>query len=143
MRCVILLLMMTIISTTAVCAQTNITSLSQITNADGHYVITQDITGGAPGVAIFNGTLEADIDPSTHMPFRIKNLSAPLFTTLTGTVKNLMLEGVSISGNAGNTGAIASTANSSARIYNVGILSGSVGGTGYTGEIYHTAHLHN
>ena len=135
MRCVVLLLMMTIISTTAVCAQTNITSLSQITDADGHYVITQDITGGAPGVASFNGTLEAVIDPTTHMPYRIKNLSAPLFTTLTGTVKNLMLEDVSISGNTGNTGAIASTANSLARIYNVGILSGSVGGTGYTGGL--------
>ena len=87
------------------------------------------------GVATFNGTLEAAIDPTTHMPYKITGLTAPLFTTLTGTVKNLVLEGVSISGNTGNTGAIACTANSAARIYNVGILSGSVGGTTNTGGI--------
>ena len=63
------------------------------------------------------------------MPYRIKNLSAPLFTTLTGTVKNLVLEDVDISQD-GKVGAIACTASSSARIYNVGILSGSVESTG-------------
>lgn len=127
---------------------TNITSLSQITDADGTYVITQDISGGTAGVATFNGTLEAAIDPTTHMPYKITGLTAPLFTTLTGTVKNLVLEGVSISGNTGNTGAIACTANGAARIYNCGILplietdeegntsvKCSVGGTGNTGGL--------
>ena len=114
---------------------TDITTLSQITDTDGTYVITQDISGGTAGVATFNGTLEAAIDPTTHMPYKITGLSAPLFSTLTGTVKNLVLDGVSISGNTGNTGAIACTANSAARIYNVGILSGSVGGTGNTGGL--------
>ena len=113
----------------------NITSLSEITDADGSYVITSDISGGTPGVTTFNGTLEAAIDPNTHMPYKITGLTTPLFTTLTGTVKNLVLDGVNISGNTGNTGAIACTANSAARIYNVGILSGSVGGTGYTGGL--------
>ena len=115
--------------------QTDITSLSDITDADGHYVITQDINGGTPGVTTFSGTLEAAINPTTHMPYRIKNLSVPLFTTLSGTVKNLVLEDVAISGHSGNTGAIACTANGAARIYNVGILSGAVGGTGYTGGL--------
>ena len=118
-----------------VSAQTSITSLSQITNGNGHYVISQNISGGTPGVATFSGTLEAAIDPATHMPYRITNLSAPLFTTLTGTVKNLVIESVAISGHADNTGAIACTANGAARIYNVGILSGSVGGTGNTGGL--------
>ena len=63
------------------------------------------------------------------MPFRIKNLGAPLFTTLTGTVKNLVIENVSIS-LSGKVGAIACTANGEARIYNVGILAGSVKSTG-------------
>ena len=112
-----------------------ITSLSDITDADGHYTINQDISGGTPGVTTFNGTLEAAINPGTHMPYRITGLSAPLFTILTGTVKNLVLEDVNISENTGNTGAIAGTANSAARIYNVGILSGSVGGRGNTGGI--------
>ena len=114
---------------------TPITALNAITDPDGHYVITADITGGAPVVSTFNGILEANIDNTTKMPYRIKNLSAPLFTTLTGTVKNLVLENVGISGHTGNTGAIACTANGNARIYNVGILSGEVGGTGYTGGL--------
>ncbi len=118
-----------------VTAQTSITSLESITNAAGHYVITADISGGAPGVATFNGTLEAAINPATHMPYRISGLSAPLFATLSGTVKNLVLEDVAISGNTGNTGAIAGEANGAARIYNVGILSGEVGGTGNTGGL--------
>ena len=130
-----LLLLMVTLGVGAALAQTTITSLSQITESDGHYVITQDINGGTPGVSTFNGILEANINSTTHMPYRIKNLSAPLFTTLTGTVKNLVLEDVGISGHTGNTGAIACTANGDARIYNVGILSGSVGGTENTGGL--------
>ena len=118
-------------------AQTNISSLSQITDAAGHYVITQDITGGAPGVASFSGTLEASINPATKMPYRIKNLIVPLFTTLTGTVKNLVLENVNITAGdaSGNAGAIACKANGAARIFNIGILSGSVGGSNDVGGI--------
>jgi len=116
-------------------AQTDITSLSDITNTSGQYRITANISSGTPGVTTFAGTLEAAIDPTTHMPYRISGLTAPLFTTLTGTVKNLVLEDVAISGNTGNTGAIAGTANGAARIYNVGILSGSVGGTTNTGGL--------
>ena len=116
----------------------NITSLSQITATNGNYVIIEDITYSStnkPNVTDFSGTLEAAINPETHMPYRIKNLSAPLFTTLTGTVRNLVLEDVGISDHSGNTGAIACEASGDARIYNVGILSGSVGGTGYTGGL--------
>ena len=116
-------------------AQTSITALSQITDSDGHYRITQNINGGTPGVSTFNGTLEANIDPDTKMPFRISGLTTPLFTTLTGTVKNLVLEDVGISGHSGNTGAVACEASGAARIYNVGILSGEVGGTAYTGGL--------
>ena len=115
-----------------------ITSLDQITTSDGHYIITQDIDGGAPGVTSFSGTLEAAINPTTHMPYRITGLDAPLFEILTGTVRNLVLDGVAISGTTsatGATGAIACDASGSARIYNVGILGGSVGGTGYTGGL--------
>lgn len=115
---------------------TDITSLSEITEATGSYRLTSDVSGsGHTSIETFSGTLEAAINPTTKMPYRITGLSAPLFTTLTGTVKNLVLEDVSISGNTGNTGAIAATANNAARIYNVGILSGSVGGTGNTGGL--------
>ncbi len=112
-------------------AQTDITSLSDITEANGHYRITADINASSfsASIATFSGTLEAAIAPTTHMPYRITNLSVPLFTTLTGTVKNLVIDSVAIS-QSGQVGAIACTATDSARIYNVGILSGSVESTG-------------
>ncbi len=135
LRLVISLLLMLTLGSGSVWGQTSITSLSQITDADGHYIINGDISGGTSGVTAFNGILEAAINPETHMPYRITGLSAPLFTTLTGTVKNLVLENVGISGNVGNTGAIACTAEGAARIYNVGILSGEVGGTTNTGGL--------
>lgn len=112
--------------------QTPITSLSAIADDPaGSYIINADLnaSGFTSSIATFSGTLEAAINPTTKMPYCIKNLSAPLFTTLTGTVKNLVIENVSIS-QSGQVGAIASTANGSARIYNVGILAGSVGSTG-------------
>ncbi len=133
----LLLLMMMTTGTMRVWGQTDITSLSSITDMDGHYRLTSDVSGSGHTTITgpFAGTLEAAIDPNTHMPYKISGLSAPLFTTLTGTVKNLVLDNVGISGNSGNTGAIACTANDAARVYNVGILSGSVGGTANTGGL--------
>lgn len=131
------LLAFMLLSTGAMMAQTSISSLSQITSSTGNYKITDNISGGTAGVTSFSGTLEAAIDPDTKMPYKISGLSAPLFQELTGTVKNLVLDNVSISsGDAdGNTGAIACVANGGARIYNIGILSGSVGGSGNVGGI--------
>jgi len=106
---------------------TDITSLSQITSSDGYYRLTADVSD-TPGVTEFSGFLDGNMH-------KISGVSAPLFTTLTGTVKNIILDGVNISSHTGNTGAIACTANGAARIYNVGILSGSVSGTGYTGGL--------
>ena len=135
---ILLLFMVALLLPNLTQGQTEITSISSISNS-GDYKITQDIdaSGFSSSIASFSGTLEAAINPDTKMPYRIKNLSVPLFTTLTGTVKNLVIDNVNItSGDAsGNTGAIACTANGSARIYNVGILGGSVGGTGYTGGL--------
>ena len=134
LKTLVLLLLM---CATGARGQTNITSLSAITDPAGNYILTRDVSGsGHTSIETFSGTLEAAINPDTKMPYRITDLSAPLFTTLTGTVKNLVLEDVSISGNSGNTGAIACTASGdNARIYNIGILSGSVGGTDNTGGI--------
>lgn len=118
---------------------TGITSLSDITDPAGSYKITDDIDASSfTTIASFSGTLEADIDPTTNMPYRIKNLSAPLFTTLTGTVRNLVLEDVNISGGT-DVGAIAcnmtGTSTNIAVIYNCGILSGSVSGSGKVGGL--------
>ena len=118
-------------------AQTDINSLSNITDMAGNYRITANInaSGHTTITGPFTGTLEAAIDPTTHMPYRITGLTQPLFATVTGTVKNLVLENVNISDHSGNTGAIACSASGSARIYNVGILSGSVGGSNDVGGI--------
>ena len=43
-------MLMLTIGTTSVLAQTNITSLSQITDANGSYVITQDISVVPPAL---------------------------------------------------------------------------------------------
>ena len=114
-----------------------VTNVNDGTTASACYKLGSDVSasGFTTIATIFSGTLEAAINPETQMPYRITDLDAPLFATLTGTVKNLVLEDVDISGNAGNTGAIACIANDAARIYNVGILSGSVGGTDNTGGL--------
>ncbi len=138
MRRKALTLLLTMLMPLTISAQTtDITSLSDITNMAGDYRLTADVSGAGHTTIAgpFAGTLEAAIDPATHMPYRITGLTVPLFETLTGTVRNLVLDNVTISGHSGATGAIAGTANSTARIYNVGILSGSVGGTGNTGGL--------
>ena len=119
-------------------AQTVITDVAGLNamTASGNYIIQADIdaTGFTSSISSFSGTLEAAINPTTRTPYHINNLNVPLFKTLTGTVRNLVIDNVSISG-TGNTGTIACTAEGSARIYNVGILGGSVSGTGYTGGL--------
>ena len=105
---------------------TNISSLSEITDDNGVYRLTTDVNASEmPQQSIFKGTL----DGNGHT---VSGLTAPLFTTLTdnATVCNLNLSSVSITTHSGITGAIACTANGSARIYNVGIFGGEVKSTG-------------
>ncbi len=107
-------------------------------SASGSYIITADIDASSfnADISSFSGTLEAAINNTTKMPYRIKNLQRPLFTSMEGgTVRNLVLEDVNISNYSGNTGAVTSSATGATKIYNVGILSGSVGGTAYTGGL--------
>ena len=128
-----------ILSATTVWSQpTEISSLSSISDMAGHYRLTANVSGASHTTITgpFTGTLEAAIDPNTKMPYKITGLKQPLFATVTGgTVKNLLFDGVAISGHSGNTGAICGEASGVSRIYNVGILSGSVGGTGNTGGL--------
>ena len=114
------------------------TSLGDNPDMTKHYVLVDDVSASVLenfySETAFTGTFEGEAKADGTFP-KITGLSTPLFNTLTGTVKNIMLEGVGISNHTGNTGAIACTANGAARIYNVGILSGSVGGTGNTGGL--------
>ena len=103
-----------------------ISSLSEITNPDGDYRLTGDATG-TPGVTTFSGTLDGGY-------YTISRLSAPLFTTLNGgTVKNVRFKDINISGET--VGAVCGTATGSAKIYNCGVLSGSVSGGDYAGGL--------
>ena len=121
-------MLMLTIGATSVLAQTNITSLSQITDANGSYIITQDISGGTTGVTTFSGTLTAQANNDGTYPV-ISNITQPLFATATNaTISNIMFKGISISG-SGNIGAICGTANGATRIYNCGILPTSADAT--------------
>ena len=119
-----------------------ITSLAEITDMDGDYELMRDIDAsgwsgfdfkdGENNPLPFSGTLDGGLH-------KIYNLSVPLFNSINGgTVKNVILEDVNIS-ESGNVGAFAAqmtgTSDHIACIYNCGILSGSVSGSGYVGGL--------
>ena len=102
--------------------------------ADACFIVTSNInaTGAAEITTPFTGTFDGNGNT-------ISNLGHALFNTVSGgTVKNVMLDEVGISGGT-NAGAIANevigTSSKKASIYNCGVLSGSVGGSGYVGSI--------
>ena len=141
-RILLFMLVVIAINTISLWAQTiEINSADDLNNitSTGNYVIKNNISiSGYATKESFSGTLEADINPETHMPYKIIGLNVPLFTTLTGTVKNLVLENVNISSGT-DVGAIAcnvtGTSTNKAVIYNCGILSGSISGTGKVGGL--------
>ena len=113
-----------------------INSLSDIQNMSGSYIISDNFSFTGTLTGTFSGTLDGQYLP-------IQGVDEPLFESLDGaTLKNLVLGGVSISGN-GNVGAIACVATGNSRIYNCGItdsgssVAGSVTGSvgGLIGEI--------
>ncbi len=96
-------------------------------NAEGagyNYKITNDITvqsGTDPTTESFTGVLKGVVKSNGALPV-VSGLDHPLFNTLNGgTVKNLMLDNVSISGGT-NAGAICNEATGNSRIYNCGVL---------------------
>ena len=103
------------------------------TTASASYKLGIDVsaTGTAAITTAFTGTFDGDL-------YTITDLTHPLFNTVNGgTVKNVMLKNVSISGSDAPVGAIAGTANGATRIYNCGILPGSSVGSsdGYCGGL--------
>ncbi len=73
---------------------TPITSLSSVSDPNGSYIITQDISGGTAGVSTFSGTLTAQADENGIFPV-ISGLTQPLFITVTGAkISNIMLKEV-------------------------------------------------
>lgn len=119
----LLVLAMILMAMPAMKAQTDISSLSDITEDDGNYVIKQDISvpNDFSSISSFTGTLTAQAKSDGTFPV-ISGLTKPIFTTATGaTISNIMLKNVTIS-QEGYVGAIACTANGTTRIYNCGIL---------------------
>ncbi len=134
----LLVLLLMLLGTVGAWGQTTITSLDDITDPDGNYIIMDDIDArGYSTIATFTGTLAAQAKSDGTFPV-ISNLTVPLFTTATNaTIRNIILDDVNIS-QVGKTGSIACVANGATRIYNCGILSGSVGSTGTSSAINST-----
>ncbi|MBR1504859.1 MAG: hypothetical protein IJ614_01970 [Prevotella sp.] len=97
-----------------------ITSLDQITDLAGNYVLTADVdASGFSGKGTFTGTLDGGF-------YKIYNLSKPLFSSTDGAIiRNITFEDVSIS-ESGDAGAVTPLAQGNTRIYNCGILPSSV-----------------
>jgi len=105
-------------------------------NMAGTYILAEDIDASDLELLYekgkttpFTGTLEGVAKADGTFPV-ISGLGTPLFNTATNaTIRNIILQDVSIS-QSGKTGSIACVANGTTRIYNCGILSGSVESTG-------------
>ena len=102
--------------------------------ASACYIVTSNID--ASGAAVITTPFTGTFDGNGHT---ISNLGHALFNTVSGgTVKNVILDAVGISSGT-NVGSIANeaigTSANKASIYNCGVLSGSISGSGYVGSI--------
>lgn len=89
--------------------------------AQHHYVLEANVAAVSEIAEPFTGIFDGNYHTVT-------GLFAPFFNTVDGgTVKNVMLDNVSISGGT-NVGAICGEATGASRIYNCGVLGGSIGG---------------
>ena len=99
-----------------------ITSLSDITDMDGKYQLTADVSGLSSSLEEFKGTLDGGLH-------KIIGSSAPLFASTDGAIiRNIIFEDVNISSGDGDgdAGAVTCKAKGATRIYNCGILPTSV-----------------
>lgn len=99
-----------------------ITSLSEITDMNGKYQLTADVSGVSSSLGEFKGTLDGGLH-------KIIGSSAPLFASTDGAIiRNIIFEDVNITSgdNDGDAGAVTSKAKGATRIYNCGILPTSV-----------------
>ena len=125
-----------IVATTVTLVNLN-TPATDIMALDGHYILTENVLASKfenlyGSDKIFTGTLDGDM-------YTISDLSHALFNKINGgTVKNVILDGVNITSGT-NVGAIANEvigqSDKIACIYNCGILSGSVSGSGNVGGL--------
>ena len=124
-----------IVGTTVVLVDKN----TEATALDADYVLTEDVPASvfaglydSETPKTFTGTLDGDM-------YTISGISHALFNTVSGgTVKNVMLSDVKITSGT-NVGAIANevigTSTKMARIYNCGVMDGSISGSGKVGGL--------
>lgn len=116
--------------------QTTIHNLSEISSQTGSYILASDFsTTGTPTNNIgtsttpFKGTIDGQLVTITG------TWNKPLFDYVEdATIKNVIIGTASVDV-SGNAGAITANALGATRIYNCGILGGSVKGTAYTGGL--------
>jgi len=113
----------------------DLTSLQGITG-NNHYLVVADIdaSGLQNSIAGFSGTLESVVKEDGTF-YTISGLNKPLFASTDGaTIRNLTFDNVNITSGT-NVGTLVAEADGATRIYNVGILGGSVSGSGNVGGI--------
>ena len=110
----------------------NVTKLNGITNhLNERCIVTNnfDASGLTTSISGFTGEFDGGY-------YTISGLTKPLFTNLDGgTVKNVKLSLGSDGISGTNVGAICDVASGSTKIYNCGVLSGSISGSGYVGGL--------
>jgi hypothetical protein len=114
-----------------------VTNVNSGTTASACYKLGSDVSasGMAAITTAFTGTFDGN-------GYTISNLGHALFNNLNGgTVKNVILDAVSVSGNEnGNAGAICAEATGDSRIFNCGVLAtGSTANTDDDGYTYLTS----
>lgn len=113
----------------------DLTSLQGMTG-NNHYLLVADInaSGLENSIADFSGTFES-LAKEDGTFYSINNLTKPLFASTNGaTIRNLVFDDVNISSGT-NVGTLVAEADGNTRIYNVGILGGSVSGTNNVGGL--------
>lgn len=99
-----------------------------------HYVLQADVNASVSIIRPFTGTFEVAADAKGNY-YKISGLTHALFNTISGgIVKNVVIDDVSISSGT-NVGAICNEADGATKIYNCGVLSGSVSGSGCVGGL--------
>ena len=118
------------------------TELGNSPDMTKHYILVEDVSAKVVeklySSTAFTGIFEGEAQPDGNFP-KISGLEHALFQTINGgTVKNVTLDNVGISSGT-NVGGIANvvtgTSSKKGVIYNCGVLSGSVSGSGYVGSI--------
>jgi len=98
-----------------------VTNVNNGTTVSASYRLMANLS--VSGTTAINTTFTGTFDGNFH---KLTNLGHPIFNTINGgTVKNLMLKDVSITG-SGNTGAICNEATGASRIFNCGILPSTI-----------------